>query len=403
MNVFVARQPVFKIDKTIFGYEILFRKGFENTFPDIDGDIATSTVLSNTFFSLDIKEILGNKPGFINFTKKMILQKTPLLFSPAHIIVEILEDIDPDRSVIDAVKAIKKKGFTIVLDDFIYHKRFKPMMDLCSIIKFDIIATPLETLGDIVFNIKQEYDITFLAEKVETYDEFEQAKEIGFSLFQGYFFSKPEILSGREISPVQTTKLKLISEINHTELNLKAVEDLIRKDVSLSFKLLKFINSAYFKRPTPINTIKDAITYLGVDELKKFINIATVSDLNADKPNELVRSAMIRARMCELCGTCLKTSFSTEELFTLGLFSHMDAMLDLPMEKILETITLSDKIKAALSRKDMEFKEIIHLVSDFERGDWLKSLDTILSGFPIEDKLPEFYLDAIRMVNTFFK
>lgn len=181
------------------------------------------------------------------------------------------------------------------------------------------------------------------------------------------------------------------------------MEDLIRKDVSLSFKLLKFINSAYFKRPTPINTIKDAITYLGVDELKKFINIATVSDLNADKPNELVRSAMIRARMCELCGTYLKTSFSTEELFTLGLFSHMDAMLDLPMEKILETISLSDKIKAALNRKDTEFKEIIHLVSGFERGDWLKSLDTILSGFPIEDKLPEFYLDAIRMVNAFFK
>ncbi len=403
MNVFVARQPVFKIDKTIFGYEILFRKGFENTFPDIDGDIATSTVLSNTFFSFDIKEILGNKPGFINFTKKMILQKNPLLFSPEHIIVEILEDIEPDRSVIDAVKAIKKKGFTIVLDDFIYHKKFKPMMDLCSIIKFDIIATPLNTLGDIVFNIKQDYDITFLAEKVETYDEFEQAKAIGFSLFQGYFFSKPEILSRREISLVQITKLKLISEINHTELNLKAVEDLIRKDVSLSFKLLKFINSAYFKRPTPINTIKDAITYLGVDELKKFINIATVSDLNADKPNELVRSAMIRARMCELCGTCLKTSFSTEELFTLGLFSHMDAMLDLPMEKILETISLSDKIKAALNGKDMEFKEIIHLVSGFEQGDWLKSLDTILSGFPIEDKLPEFYLDAIRMVNAFFK
>ncbi len=403
MDVYVARQPVFTIDKKIFGYELLFRLGLENVFPDIDGDVATSNVLSNTFFSFELKEILGNKPGLVNFTKQLVLQKSPLLFPKQHIIIEILEDIEPDDDVIEAMTSFKNEGFTIALDDFIYHKKFKPMMDLCSIIKFDLVTTPLETLPDIVMNIHQNYDITLLAEKVETYEEFELAKEMGFTLFQGYFFAKPEVLSKKEISSNQITKLRLITEMNKRDLDLNAVEDLIKKDVSVSFKLLKFINSAYFKRPTPINTIKDAITYLGIEELKKFIKIVTVTDLSESKPNELVRSAVIRARMCELCGTVMKTGFDTEELFTLGLFSSMDAMLDSPMEIILESIALSDKIKAALNGEKKEFKKILNIVASFEQGDWQNNSYTIVEGLPIERKLPGFYIDAIKMVNSFFE
>ncbi|MFH2059149.1 MAG: HDOD domain-containing protein [Pseudomonadota bacterium] len=403
MDVYVARQPVFTIDKKIFGYELLFRLGLENAFPDIDGDIATSKVLSNAFFSFELKEILGNKPGLVNFTKQLVLQKTPLLFPQQHIIIEILEDIEPDAKIIDAMKEFKDKGFSIALDDFIYHKKFIPMMDLCSIIKFDLIATPLESLSDIVANIQKNYDITLLAEKVETYEEFKLAKKMGFTLFQGYFFAKPEILSKREISSNQITKLRLLNEVNKNEIDLKAIEELIKKDVGVSFKLLKFINSAYFQRPMPINTIKDAITYLGIVELKKFINIVTVSDLCENKPNELIRSSVIRARMCELCGTVMKTGFSTEELFTLGLFSTMDAMLDTPMETILESICLSDKIKTALNGKDKAFTKTLKIVASFEQGDWQNNFYMVMSGMAIEKKLPGFYLDAIKMVNSFFE
>ena len=403
MDVYVARQPVFTINKKIFGYELLFRSGLENAFPDIDGDIATSNVLSNTFFSFELKEILGNKPGLVNFTKQLVLQKTPLLFPQQHIIIEILEDIEPDAKIIDAMKEFKAKGFNIALDDFIYHKKFIPMMDLCSIIKFDLIATPLESLSDIIANIQKNYEITLLAEKVETYEEFELAKKMGFTLFQGYFFAKPEILSKREISSNQITKLRLISEVNKREIDLNAIKELIKKDVAVSFKLLKFINSAYFQRPTPINTIKDAITYLGIEELRKFINIVTVSDLCVTKPNELIRSSVIRARMCELCGTVMKTGFSTEELFTLGLFSAMDAMLDSPMETVLESICLSDKIKIALNGKDKAFTKTLKIVASFEQGDWQNNFYTVMSGMPIEKKLPGFYLDAIKMVNSFFE
>ncbi len=375
--------------------------GLENAFPDIDGDIATLSVLSNTFFSFELKEILGNKPGLINFTKELLLQKTPLLFPKQHIIIEVLEDIEPDEEIILALEEMHEKGFIIALDDFIYHEKFQPMMKLCKIIKFDLIATPLESLKDIVKDIKVNYDITLLAEKVETYKEFELAKEMGFKLFQGYFFSKPEILTKKEISTGQLVKLKLINEISQPEIDFNKMQSLIKKDISVSFKLLKFINSAYFSRPTAINTIKDAITYLGTDELKKFINVVAVSDLNENKPNELIRNSVVHARMCEQLGSVFKTHFTSEELFTIGLFSSMDAMLDRDMGKILDDLAFSGNIKNALLGKDKEFQKIAKIVETYERGEWDNSFYTIMEGSKIEKKIPEFYFDALTMANTF--
>ncbi len=402
MEIFVARQPIFTTRKTIFGYELLFRQGFENIFPDIDGDTATSNILSNTFFSFEINEITGNRPALINFTKKLILQKTPLLFPYRRIIIEVLENIEPEPEIIAALNEFKSKGFTIALDDFIYHEKFAPMMKLCRIIKFDIIATPLETLETIIKDIKADYNIMLLAEKVETYQEFQLAQQMGFTLFQGYFFAKPEILSKKDISAVHITRLKLINETGRSDPDLEKIENLIKKDVSVAFKLLKFINSAYFKRPTPINTIRDAITYLGTDELKKFINVIAVSDLSRGKPNELVRSAVIRARMCEQCADIFTTDFTGEELFTLGLFSVIDAMLDNEMEEILKNIAFSPKIKNALMGRDKGFNKILDIVVNFEQGRWDNAFYAVMSNTSAERKLPEFYFDAVRMSGSFF-
>jgi c-di-GMP-related signal transduction protein len=188
MDIYVARQPIFTTKRQIFGYELLFRLGLENAFPDIDGNVATSSVLSNTFFSFELGKILANKPGLINFTRELLLQRTPLLFPKKHIIIEVLEDIEPTDQIIEALTEINSKGYKIALDDFVYHEKFQPMMALCRLIKFDLMATPLDTLNDIVADIKENYAITLLAEKVETYEEFELAKEMGFKLFQGYFF-----------------------------------------------------------------------------------------------------------------------------------------------------------------------------------------------------------------------
>jgi c-di-GMP-related signal transduction protein len=402
MEIFVARQPVFTKKKKVFGYELLFRNSLENIFPNTDGDAATSNVLSNTFFSFGLNEILAGKPGLVNFTRDLIVQKTPLLFPKEHIIIEVLEDIGPEPEVIQSLKEFRKQGFKIALDDFVYDPKLDPMISLSSMIKFDIMATPLDTLEPIIAAIKANHNTTLLAEKVETHREFEQAKGMGFNLFQGYFFSKPEILSKKDISSSQITKMKLISEAGQEEMNMAKIEDLIKKDLSVSFKLLKFINSAYFQRPTAIDTIKDAMLFLGIDELKKFIHVVVVSDLADSKPNELVRLSMIRARMCEQCGKMLKTRFTTEELFTIGLFSSMDAILDRSMADILVNLSFSDKIKDALLGQDKQYKQLHALVTSFEKGQWDHKLYTLMDGKKIIKKLPEFYRDAIQMVNSFF-
>lgn len=402
MDVYVARQPVFNGKKQIFGYELLFRNGLKNAFPDIDGDVATSNVLSNTFFSFQLNEILGNTPGLVNFTKELILQKTPLLFPPKHIIIEVLETIEPDPEIIETLAEFKKKGFTIALDDFAYHEKYRPMMALCKIIKFDLLATPLSGLEAILQDIRKHFNITLLAEKVETYEVFEQAKKMGFSLFQGYFFSKPEILSKKEIAPNHIALIKLINEVGQKDFDFRKIEDIVKKDVSVSFKLLKFINSAYFKRLSPINTIKDAISFLGVDELRKFIHIIAVSDLGQDKPAELIKTSVIRARMCELCAAVMKTDLTAEEMFTLGLFSLMDALLDKPMEDILRSTSFSEKIQSALLHKNKEFTKVLNIIVSFEQGNWSDKFYKVMSGTSIEKQLPNFYLDAVRMANSFF-
>nr|WP_319492500.1 HDOD domain-containing protein [uncultured Desulfobacter sp.] len=401
MNIFVARQPVFTLDKKIFGYELLFRLSLDNVFPYIDGSTATSGVLSNTFFSFGINEVLAGKPGMINFTRNLLLKQIPMLFPKEHIIIEILEDIAPDPEIIDTLKMLKTKGFRIALDDFVYDRKFNEMILLCDMIKFDIIATPLDSLAPVLkFLGNKLKHIIPLCEKVETYEEFEQAKAMGFQLFQGYFFAKPEVLSRRSLSSNQVSNLKLLNEISKQEPALDAIENMIKKDMDISFKLLAFINSAYFKRLTAVDTIKDAIIFLGLQKLKKFITVLVVSNINPGKPDELIRFSIIKARMCEQCAHIIKTRFTPDELFTVGLFSNIDSILDIPMEDILEKINLSEKIKNALLGQDLMFRRLNDLIINFKRGNWdyvtFKGEDSQLI-----QKLPTFYMNAIKMADTF--
>ncbi len=403
MDIFVARQPVFTSDKKIFGYELLFRLGLDNVFPNIDGSVATSGVLSNTFFSFGINDILSGKPGLINFTGDLLLKQTPLLFPKEHIIIEVLEDIEPEPEIINALKSLKSQGFRIALDDFVYDHKFSEMIQLCDMIKFDIMATPLDTLGPILKFLENELKhITLLCEKVETHEAFEQAKAMGFQLFQGYFFSKPEVISHKGLAANQVSNLKLLNEVSKQELALNVIENMIKNDVAISFKLLTFINSAYFKRTTSVDTIKDAIIFLGLQELKKFITVVVVSEMNPKKPNELIRSSMIKARMYEQCADVIKTRFTPGELFTVGLFSSMDAILDMPMEDILEKIALSEKIKDALLGKDRMFSQLNDLVTSFEQGKWDHDRFQADKDSQLIQKLPVFYMDALKMADSFF-
>lgn len=402
MEVFLARQPVFTPKKKLYGYELLFRSGSENAFPDVDGDVATTNLLSNLFFPFEFNEILGNKIGLVNFTRKLLLDRTPLFLPKEQFIIEVLEDIEPEDDILEVLSVFKERGYTIALDDFEYHEKFDPMIEMAKIIKFDLRATSLASLINIIDDIKSRFRVKLLAEKVETYEEFETAVEMGFDLFQGYFFSKPEVISNKGVSASQMTKLKLINQIGKRELDTEKIEEYIKNDAPVSFKLMKYANSAYFNRRIPIDTVKDAIAYVGEDELRKFINVVVVSDLGVSKPNELVRISIIRARMCEKFKQIFNSKFTKEELFTLGLFSYMDALMDCSMKDILEHVSFSDKIKNALLGEDREFSRMLDIILGFEKGNWDNKIYKALSGKAVEKKLPELYFEAVRMANAFY-
>jgi EAL and modified HD-GYP domain-containing signal transduction protein len=402
MDVFVARQPIFDDNQKVVAYELLFRDGFGNAFPGIDGNVATSNVLSNTFFSFEFKEILRNKPGFINFTQELITQKIPLLFPKEDLVIEVLEDVEPAEDVIKALKALKNRGYRLALDDYVHAPKFAPMIDLSDIVKIDFRFNSRAQIASVVQEVRSNRQLTFLAEKIETHQEYELAKKMGFKLFQGYFFSRPEILVSRDISPSQVAKLSLIKELQKSDIDIETVESLVKQDVSLSYKLLKLINSAYFRRPVPVDTIKDAITILGQDELRRFLSIIAVSDLNREKPQELLRRSVIRARMCEKIGTVIPAHFSGDELFTLGLFTLMDAILNSKMEDILSVIGFSDRMNQALLGEVKAFNAVIRMISCFETGQWGAQVFSAISGKGIEKKLPKFYFESVKMANTFF-
>jgi c-di-GMP-related signal transduction protein len=400
MEVYVARQPIFNKNKKLYGYELLFRDGLSNVFPDIDGDTATSQLLSNSFFSIGMNQLTSGKTAFINFPQSLLLKKIPMMFPSEKMMVEILEDVDPNEQVINACTDIAEAGYSLALDDFVFKNELQPLIELADIIKIDFMLTPIDEIQKMVNRLKGN-NIKLLAEKIATYKEFEKALSMGFMYFQGYFFSKPEIISGKEIASSKITLLQIVGEANKKDCSFEKLEKLINRDVSISYKLLRYINSAFFKRASEISTIKHAIVLLGEMEIKRFISMVATAELASDKPDELIRTSIIRARFCELLGMHSQNGVDISELFLMGLFSLIDAMLDNKMEDIMLTLPLSKNIKQALLEEKGGLADYLKLVSSYESADW-KTFSSINSKINInEKKIPESYQDAVKWADSY--
>ena len=393
MDVFVARQPIFNKKKKIFGYELLFRDGLVNVFPDVDGDAATSRVLSTSFFSNGIERITGRKKAFVNFTEKMITEKIPAMFPKKTIMVEILEDIEPNAAVVAACREMEKDGYNLVLDDFVFRAEMKPLLASARIVKLDFRANSIKEIKKSIKKLSA-YQVKLLAEKVETHEEFQQALDMGFDYFQGYFFSKPEILKSRDISPSKITLLNIMSEANREEFRMAELEKFVSRDLSINYKLMRYINSAYFGMFKKVSSVKQSIVLLGIKEIRRFLSLIAMAQLVSGKPDELIRASLIRARLCENLG---KGAIGNDgsELFTLGLFSFIDAILDDEMGNIMDKLPLSENIKKALTGQGGELADYLALVSYYENGDWEKVAALAAKTGLNAEMAPELYMDAV--------
>lgn len=394
MEVFLARQPIFNRMKKIFAYELLFRDGLSNAFPQINGDTASYQLLSNSFLCMGIERITGGKKAFINFTQELLIQKVPLLFPKENLVVEILENVLPTEDVVSACREIEAAGYQLALDDFIFEPGLESLITMAKIIKIDIRMTSDEQVREILSRLSGS-PVKLLAEKVETYEEYEKYMKMGFDYFQGYFFSKPQIMMARDISPGKLLLLQIMAEVNQEDMQISVVEKMISRDLPISLKLIRYINTSYYRRGHEISSIRQAILRLGESGIRRFIPIILMSAFEDTKPHELIRASVIRAHFCELLSENTSTQIKGPEMFTLGLFSLVDAIMDERMDVLIEKLPFSNNIRSALLSGTGEMADYLNLVRAYEAGDWMTvSLFAGIIGMD-HSKIPDLYLESV--------
>ncbi|KGJ96076.1 EAL and HDOD domain-containing protein [Colwellia psychrerythraea] len=395
MNFYAARQPILDKSKKLFAYELLFRDSIDNVFPDIDGDEATSKMIEASQFNMGISEFTGNKAAFINFTLETMSKGYPEMLTPDEVVVEILETVKPGKKLLSLCKDLHTKGYTLALDDYEHQNVWAHFYPFIKIIKIDIQQSSLDDIKEVLVAIKDHPHIKMLAEKVETYEEYDQMLQLGFDYFQGYFFAKPEMIKTKSLSPSQVAMAELLYETSKTELDLNGITSVFERDVSLSYKLLRYANSAIFKRRNEISTIKQALVILGSGELKRFIGLMFAVTANPDKPSELIKMAMTRAKFCELVAQDIRSQLDISIAFLTGLLSMIDAILDEEMATVLEKLPLSQEIKDPLLTKKGVMAALIKLVEFIEQAEWDKTTLVMEKLKLDKDKVVEHYNLAV--------
>tara|TARA_R110002124_G_scaffold23718_3_gene87647 strand:+ start:3255 stop:4475 length:1221 start_codon:yes stop_codon:yes gene_type:complete len=373
MYFYAARQPILDKEKKLFAYELLFRDSIDNIFPEIDADEATTKMIEASNFNLGISEFTGNKPAFINFTLETLIQGYPETLTTEEVVVEILETVKPGKRLLAICKDLHEKGYTIALDDYIHQSVWQHFYPFISIIKIDWQDTSIATIKDVKVAIQDFPHIKLLAEKVETYEEYNQALALDFELFQGFFFAKPEMVKTKNLSPSQMAMAELLYETSKKDLDLASITSVFERDVTLSYKLLRYANSAIFKRRNEISTIKQALVTLGSEELKRFLGLIFASNINPDKPSELINAAMVRAKFCELMASEVKPPINNSIAFLTGLLSLIDAIVDEELASILSKLPLAQEIKDTLLTRKGPMAALIMLLEFIERAEWSKT------------------------------
>ena len=373
MYFYAARQPILDVNKNLYAYELLFRDSIDNVFPDIDGDEATSKMIEASKFNMGISDFTSNKPAFINFTLETLAQGYPEMLTNEEVVVEILETIKPGKKLLGLCKDLHSKGYIIALDDYEHQTVWTHFYPFIKIIKIDIQQTNFDQVKKVIDAIKDYPHIDLLAEKVETYQEYDQAQQLGFKYFQGFFFAKPEMVKTKNLSPSQLAMAELLYETSKPELDLASITSVFERDVSLSYKLLRYANSAIFKRRSEVSTIKQALVLLGSSELKRFLGLMFAVTANPDKPTELIKLAMTRAKFCELVAQDLKSQLDDSIAFLTGLLSMIDAILDEELEVVLAKLPLVAEIKEPLLTRKGVMAAIIKLVEFIEHAQWDKT------------------------------
>ncbi|PCJ26635.1 MAG: hypothetical protein COA96_04770 [SAR86 cluster bacterium] len=394
-EIFVARQPIFDSDLNVYAYELLFRDANANVAEIVDGNSASSQVMINAFLDIGLETITDNRISFINLTRDFIVGQLPLLMPPEVVVLEILEDVEVDDELLTSLKAFSEKGYTLALDDYVFTEDKEPLFDIIDIVKIDILECDRSKLEAEVKKLKAK-NIKLLAEKVETHEEFEMCKSLGFDYFQGYFISKPKVMSGQSLKPNRLSLLKILAILEDPDCDISELEALISQDVTISYKILRIINSALYNLQREIASVKQAIVALGLKTVREWLVIIVLTDID-DKPHELIALCLQRARMMQSLSEM--AGINGDTAFTTGLFSSIDAIMDQSMEDVLNELPLSTEITDALLQRSGALGELLDIVMHYERGEW-KDID---EGKQNSHDLGSYYLESLFWSTELFK
>lgn len=399
MDFYIARQPIFDLNNRVFGYELLYRSGAHFGHEAVDGDVKTMEVISNCIMLFGLEQMTRGRRAFINFTPNLLEQETADILPPDRVVIEILEGTEPSQAVLEACRRLKHMGYTLALDDFVYERRSSPFLEVADIIKVDFRRSLTMRERAATINIPRRKPLQFLAEKVETREEVEMALRLGYAYFQGYFFERPVLLVARDIPPAKHTYFQLLQEVNRPEPDIELIERHIQTDPLLTVKLLRFINSAAFSIKNQISSVRQALVLLGPKELRKWIALVVMHGIATDKTDELIVLAVSRAFQCEQLTPLAGLERPGADLFLLGLLSLIDAMLDLPMEQLTAELALEPELAAALNGWEGQLKDILDMVSAYEKGDWSQCQD-LWARYGIDgERAGEIYLQSLDFVN----
>lgn len=369
MFAYVARQAIFDRDKNVHAYELLFRDGKSNCFPDIEPDEATSKLITGSHLALGVEEITSGKTAFINFHNDTLLYRFPTSLDPHSIVIEIVETVDISDQLVSACKHIKNLGYKIALDDHDFDPKWDVLIPFVHTVKVDIDDCNFDKIEQNIQKFK-DAKLKLVAERVETKEQFERCLELGFDSFQGYFFAKPEVMKQKNIPSSKLILLDLMRVSASTDFDFERISQIIEKDVALSYMLLRFINNPIMNKRNKITSLNHALTYMGEVEIKKFIALLALANLGDNKPPELVHLSLVRARFCELVAIAKKEANNPPKGFLVGLFSLLDALLDQNMEQLMEKLPLSDDLKGALCGMQSQLRDYLSMARAFEFGDW---------------------------------
>jgi len=399
-HIFVAKQPVFDKNKNVFAYKLLFRSGFDNYFSGcVDEDIATSNVLSNTMHLLGIDKLSGGKPVIINLTEKLLKSKVFTIFPKEYLIIDIPSTLFLSDEVHSSCLELKKSKYLFCATSNVLNKQYERFLHLTDIVKVDFLNTKPNELQNIKNKCKS---IRLMAEKVESEEDFKKAYENGFTFFQGYFFSKPQIVSATKIPSFKLNQIRILKEVYKPDVDLKTIETIIKQDVSLSYKLLRFLNSSAFGLKSEIRSIMHALTLLGVNEVKKWIALISMAELGNDKPNELVVASLTRGFFMREFAKLVKKEEDLEDFFLFGVFSLIDALLDREMEDIVVDLPLSKEVKEALTGKSNIYFKALNIFKKYEQGCWGDLIGLCKAMAVNEEEVAIAYSNSVEQAYNLF-